>query len=130
MRIHRQVPSVSINVACFALLIALAPKPNLLAQLNAQNPPQTVPQPNSAPNPPRELSTEEVEQQIQKKLRSEPALTKFDIRATASESAITLTGIVDSEQDRALAAGIAESFAGKRKIIDNITLRPGESPQP
>lgn len=116
-------------IAAIAFLMMVFPSSGAMAQMTSPGTPPSAAQPDTA-NAPRELSTEEVQQQIQQKLKSEPALTKFNIQTKASESSITLTGMVDRDEDRALAARIAESFAGKRKIVDHITLRETGSPQP
>lgn len=79
--------------------------------------------------PPRELSTTEVRQQIQEKVRTEPGLADAKIRVEADDSSVVLAGAVDHDCQRDLALRIAESYAGKRRIVDKIKRRvakPGE----
>jgi osmotically-inducible protein OsmY len=79
--------------------------------------------------PPRELSTGEVEQQIQEKLRTEPALSNLDLHSKVTDSAVLVSGTVDSEQQHVLAMRIVESFAAKRKLQDKIKVQEDTSPQ-
>lgn len=71
----------------------------------------------------RELSTTEVKQQIQQKLRTEPGLAGAKILVEASDSYVVLAGAIDNDCQRDLALRIAESYAGKRKIVDKIKTR-------
>ena len=72
---------------------------------------------------PRELSTTEVKQQIQEKLRTEPGLAGAKIWVEANDSYVVLAGAIDNDCQRDLALRIAESYAGKRKIVDKIKTR-------
>ena len=72
--------------------------------------------------PPRQLSTPEVQQQIQKGLNSEPMLRNSDVGVQVNENSVILTGTVDSELQHDLALRIAQSYAGDRKIVDKIKL--------
>jgi BON domain len=73
--------------------------------------------------PPRELSTAQVEQQIQDKLNSDPALSNAKLVVKADEQSVTLTGTVDTDRQHDLALRIAGSYAGDRKIVDRIEVR-------
>jgi len=73
--------------------------------------------------PPRELSTTEVKQQIQEKLRTEPGLAGAKIWVEANDRSVVLAGAIDNDCQRDLALRIAESYAGKRKIVDKIKTR-------
>ena len=85
-------------------------------------PPQSTP-PADHERKPRTLTTDEVRQQIERSLRSEPALAETSISVTVDEDTVLLSGGVYSEQQRDLALRIAESYAGDRRIVDRITLR-------
>ena len=87
-----------------------------------QAPRQQMPPDTKAP-PPRESSTAQVEQQIQDKLNSEPALAKTKLGVKADNQSVTLTGTVESDTQHDLAVGIARSYAGDRKIVDRIEVR-------
>jgi hypothetical protein len=82
---------------------------------------QEMPPDTKAP-PPRQLTTAEVEQQIQLKLNTEPALANANVNVKADENAVVLTGTVGTERQREIALRIAGSFAGKRQIVNNIKI--------
>jgi osmotically-inducible protein OsmY len=79
--------------------------------------------PDTKAPPPDELSTAEVEQQIQDKLTSEPALAKTKLGVKADNKSVTLTGTVHTDTQHDLAVRIARSYAGDRKIVDRIEVR-------
>jgi osmotically-inducible protein OsmY len=56
-------------------------------------------------------------------LDSEPALAGGRVRAQVTADSITLTGTVTEEGQRDMALKLAESVAGKRKIVDKIKVR-------
>jgi hypothetical protein len=87
-----------------------------------QQPPSQMPPDHKAP-PPRSMTTNEVEQQIQAHLNSEPALSATRIDVIAEETSVTLSGTVESERQHDLALRIARSYAGERQIVDKITIR-------
>ncbi len=72
---------------------------------------------------PRTLTTQEVRQQIERSLKSEPALAGTSISVSVDENTVLLGGAIYSEQQHDLAISIAESYAGDRRIVDRITLR-------
>jgi len=72
--------------------------------------------------PPRNLSTAEVQQQIQQGFNSEPMLRNSNVGVQVDENSVILTGTVDSEEKHDLALRIAQSYAGDRKIVDKIKL--------
>ena len=65
----------------------------------------------------------EVAQQIQKKIDTEPLLKGSTVKAAVDDGSVTLTGTVDSEQEHDIALRIAKSYAGKRDIVDKIKIR-------
>jgi len=85
-------------------------------------PSQSVP-PGGQERLPRTLTTEEVRQQIEHGLKSQPALAGASLSVLVDESRVVLSGGVYSEQQHDLALSIAESYAGNRRIVDRITLR-------
>lgn len=85
-------------------------------------PSQAMPPDTKAP-PAQQMSSSEVQQQIQEKFNSEPALANANVKANANDNAVTLTGVVDSEREHQLALGIAQSYAGDRKIVDRIEVK-------
>ena len=85
-------------------------------------PHQQMPPDTKAP-PPQDLSASEVEQRIQDKLSREPALANTKIGVKIDATSVTLTGSVDTERQRDLALRIAQSYAGRRKIVDKIKIQ-------
>ena len=79
---------------------------------------QGLPPDTEAP-PPQQISSWRVQQQIQDKLK----LADLTVQASANDSAVILTGIVDTEHQHQLALGIAQSYAGDREILDRIQVR-------
>ena len=73
--------------------------------------------------PPQGLSNREAQQQIQQRLKSEPALHNSDISATVDDTSVVQTGTIHSEQEHDLALRVAQSYAGDRKIVDKLKLR-------
>ena len=94
-------------------------------------PPQTTP-PTFPGNPKeqmppeqngRPLSTNEVQHQIKQALASQDELADTHIKVKTSESTVTLSGTVDTEKQHETALRVAQSYAGDRKIVDNIYLQ-------
>jgi len=84
--------------------------------------PQQMPPDTRAPAQ-RQLSSGEVQDQIQNQLDTDPALDGTAVKATVDDSAVVLSGTVETEKQHALALRIAESYAGDRGIKDKITVR-------
>ena len=59
---------------------------------------------------------------IQTQLTVNPALNGTDVVATVSDDAVSLYGWVDSQQQHDEAVRIAQSYAGDRAVVDNITI--------
>jgi BON domain-containing protein len=85
-------------------------------------PRQQMPPDTKAP-PPQRLSTAQIEQQIQDKLNSEPALANTKVSVRTNDRSVTLLGAVNTEQQHELAIRIARSYAGDRKILDKIKVQ-------
>jgi hyperosmotically inducible protein len=87
-----------------------------------KTPGQQMPPDTKAP-PSETLSTAQVQEQIQEKLRGEPALANTNVGVKATENSVTLSGSVDTERQHDLAIRIAQSYAGDRKILDRIKVQ-------
>jgi hypothetical protein len=85
--------------------------------------PQRQMPPDTKAPPPQDLSASEVEQQIQDKLNREPTLANTEIGVKIDAKSVTLTGSVDTENQRDLALRIAQSYAGHRRIVDKIKIQ-------
>jgi Flp pilus assembly secretin CpaC len=63
-----------------------------------------------------------VKNDIQTAFRNEPTLTSSGVTVDVSSDTITLNGSVPSQKDRDEAKRIAQSFAGNRKVVDNVKV--------
>jgi hyperosmotically inducible periplasmic protein len=83
--------------------------------------------PPAQPMPPdrnaQPMATDEIQQQIQKKLDTEPDLNGANVKAEVSDTTVILTGSVASEQEHDLALRIAHSYSGDRTIDDKIQVK-------
>ncbi len=87
-------------------------------------PPDQEPQTQSEEQPqPEQMSSAEVQEQIQKSMESEPALAHTDVNVTTDDSSVVLTGSVGTEEQHNLVLRIAQSYAGTRQIVDKIEVR-------
>jgi hypothetical protein len=99
------------------------PSPNVLSPYGLdRNPAAQMPPDTKAP-PPNELSAAGIEQQIQAKLDSEPALSGASVTVTVDDNSVVLFGTVSTEEEHDLALRLAASYSGVRKIVDQITVR-------
>jgi len=71
----------------------------------------------------RSLSAARVEQEIQKRINSNPAMATANVTARVDTQSVVLNGTVDSSRQHDLALLIAHSWAGQRKIVDHIKRR-------
>ena len=89
-----------------------------------QNQPPTAPLPPDTQAPAQQtLSTEQVQQQIQSKLDTEPILKDVQLTVVADDDTVTLRGNVDDEDQHDAALRIAQSYAGDRKIVDKLVVK-------
>jgi hyperosmotically inducible periplasmic protein len=70
-------------------------------------------------------SSDQVKKDIQTAFTNEPTLSSSNVTVDATADTITLSGSAPSEKDRDEARRIAQSFAGNRKIVDNISVSGG-----
>jgi osmotically-inducible protein OsmY len=88
----------------------------------AQAPRQWMPPDTKAP-PPQRLSTARVEREIQKRINSNPSMATANVNVRADDSSVVLSGTVDNDRQHDLALLIANSWAGKRKVVDQTKQR-------
>lgn len=89
-----------------------------------QNQPPEAPLPPDTQAPAQQaLSTEQVQQQIQAKLDTEPILKGVQLTVVADDDTVTLRGNVDDEDQHDAALRIAQSYAGDRKIVDKLVVK-------
>ena len=69
-------------------------------------------------------SSTDVQKQIQEKLDSEPGLQGNKLQLKVSGTEVVLRGSVADEQQQQAARRIAESYAGSRKVVDKLKVKP------
>lgn len=82
--------------------------------------------PNMPPDtsaPPRELTSQEAELEIQAKLDSEPSLRNNQLKVEVSDEEVVVSGSTDSQAERDVAIRIAESYAGERPVVNKVEIR-------
>ena len=67
-------------------------------------------------------SSDQVKSDIQTAFRNEPTLTSSSVSVDVTADTITLSGTAPSQKDRDEAKRIAQSFAGNRKVVDNVKV--------
>ena len=72
----------------------------------------------------KEPSSADVQKQIQDKLDSEPDLSADSLKVRVTDSQVVLRGNVADSQQKDAVRRIAESYAGRRKIVDKLTMKP------
>src|ERR1700733_8732330 len=78
---------------------------------------------NKKPND--QPSDQLLSQQVEDQLFQDPVLKNFDIQVQSTNGAVTLTGMVDAESERASAARIAGQVPGVKQVV--ISLAVAES---
>jgi osmotically-inducible protein OsmY len=78
-----------------------------------------MPPDTKAPAP----TSRQLQQQIEQALSKESELATSNIQVSVDKNAVTLTGTIDSPDERTLALRIAQSYAGERQVIDKLKLR-------
>jgi lipid-binding SYLF domain-containing protein len=61
----------------------------------------------------------QIQAQILEKLKAEPGISASDVNVNVSDDAIELSGSVPTQNDKAAARRIAESYAGSRHVVDD-----------
>ncbi len=87
-----------------------------------QTPGRQMPPDQEAP-PAEQMSSTQVQQQIEQHLNAEPALTSTNVGVKTDDQTVVLTGTVDTRGQHDLAMRIAKSYAGDRQIVDKIKVR-------
>lgn len=119
-------------VLLFAGLLFAQPQGPPPSNSPPQGTPQTFPQeqrpqaplpPDTRAPAPGDLSNPEIEDQINKKLSTEPLLGEANVNAIVDDESVVLSGTVQDERQHDLALRIAESYAGDREIVDKIQVQ-------
>lgn len=120
---------------CAGLLLVFGLAAMGQQQSTPQLPPGTTPPTFSQPDkdvgremPPdtraKAPSSDDVQKQIQDKMDTEPDLAAAKLKAKVTSSTVTLSGSVADQAQHTAVRRIAESYAGPRKIVDNIRVQP------
>jgi hypothetical protein len=72
-------------------------------------------------------SSDQVRSDIQTALRNEPTLSSANVSVNVTDDSIELNGSAPSAKDRDEAKRIAQSFAGNRRVVDNIKVAGSDS---
>ena len=116
----------------FALVLLILPR-GLSQQPLPANPPanpplqRQMPPDTKAPVPtqssPAQMSSAEIERVMQKNFDHDSNLANARIQVSVDEKNVFLSGTVESRKQHDLALQLAQSYAGERKIVDNLTIR-------
>ena len=69
----------------------------------------------------------DIQSQIQDALKKDPTLSNANITVSVTDDAVELNGTVASNDEKRAAKKIAKSYAGNRKVKDNLTVSGGGS---
>ncbi len=119
-------------LSCAVLFLATV----VLAQQQGQPPPTTTPPtfpegrqspreipPDTQAPPAQDVSSQQVEGQILQQFGQEPTLSGTNIDAKVNDSSVVLSGNADSLAQHDLAIQIAQSNAGRRRVVDRIKVK-------
>ena len=96
-----------------------------------QTTPSTLPPDTAAPPPSQNagkqkpqpgVSSDEARSEIQQKLQAERGLSSRNINVEVMKDAIVLSGSVPTENDRAVAQRIAQSYAGDKRVENRVVI--------
>lgn len=85
---------------------------------------QAAPAPAPTPAPPPPRNDQQIASDIQAKISAESALNGQNIQVSAANGVATLTGKVDNDASRALAAADSASVDGVRTVVNNLVVAP------
>lgn len=125
-------------IRIFVCALLLLATPAALAQQSTQNPPPYTtpptfpdnrPQTQQPPVPPEQqgqtsdMSSSDIEQQLQQSISEDPTLSDARVETKVDEQSIILTGIVQDETQHRKVLATVEPYAGKRKIVDKLVVK-------
>jgi osmotically-inducible protein OsmY len=74
--------------------------------------------------PPVLRTDQEIERDVEKALYDDPATESYEVEVDVEDNRVTLTGTVDSWQERLLAEKVAKGVRGVVEINNSLTVRP------
>lgn len=97
------------------------PNPNN-APPNQQSPAEQMPPDTKAPAH-TQTASPDIEKELQSAFDHEPVLKGTDLKATADDDSVMVSGTVENEQQHKIALQLVQGKAGDRKIVDKIVVR-------
>ena len=118
----------------FLCALVLLATPLLSAQQQPVNPPPyTQPmfpdnhpqshQPPVLPEQQSQMTSSDIQQQIQETISEDPTLSDAMIHAKVDEQSITLTGTAQSETQHRRVLQTVQPYTGQRKVVDKIVVK-------
>ena len=86
-----------------------------------------APTPAAQPAPPPARDDQQIAGDIQAKISAESALNGQNIQVNMANGVATLTGKVDNDASRALAAADSASIDGVRTVVNNLVVAPPQT---
>ena len=118
-------------LVCALLLLSAPLAMNQQQQPGQSRPPYTTP-PTFPENhepplaiPPDQVpaASSDIQDQLQRSLTKDPDLKDAQVQMRVDEHAITLKGTVQDEIQHQKVVQLAQTYAGKRKIVDNLVVK-------
>lgn len=69
-----------------------------------------------------DISDEQVSKNVKMALNEDPATEDFEVTTTVQDNTVTLSGVVDSWQEKQLAATVVKGVDGVQEVVNNITV--------
>lgn len=93
--------------------------------------PDRMPPDTKAPAPtqdsktaaPDQMSSPDIEKQLQKAFDKDPSLPNSQLKAVVDDESVVVSGTVENERQHQMAIQIAQSYAGARKVVDKIMIK-------
>jgi osmotically-inducible protein OsmY len=74
--------------------------------------------------PPADRTDEQIRSDVKAALLADPATDSFEIQVAAADGTVTLTGNVESWQEKRLCATVSKSIKGVTGLVNSITVKP------
>ncbi len=119
----------------FLCALVLLATPAISAQQQQANPPPPYTQPTFPDNHPQaqhppvlpeqqsQMTSSDIQQQIQLTIAEDPTLKDATIRAKVDDQSITLTGTAQSETQHRRVLQTVQPYTGQRKVVDKIVVK-------
>lgn len=78
----------------------------------------------------QKVDDDKITERVESALSKEPVYKFSDVDVRTFDSVVQLSGFVDSDQQKARAAEVAQQVPGVTRIVNAITLKPAQTPTP